>query len=80
MKKKQGRPIVPTSARQKTPWKAYGISRATYYWRKGYDDLPELKYPFFDDPDIGVENPFREPKCPMWDAHDIGVEGCEYSF
>lgn len=52
---KQGRPIVPTSARQKTPWKAYGISRATFYTRKRYGDLPEPKYPMWDAHDIGVE-------------------------
>jgi hypothetical protein len=76
MSKKPGRPIVPTSASQLTPWKAYGKSRAWYYWRKQYGDLPEPRYPFFDAHDIDL----LEPKYPMWDAHDIGVEGREYPF
>ena len=54
MNKPLGRPIVPTSERQKKPWKAHGKSRAWFYWRKRYGDLPEPKYPFWDAPDIGV--------------------------
>ena len=77
MSKQMGRPIVPTSARQKEPWKAHGVSRATFYWRKAYGDVREPKYPFFDDPDIGVEYPAQYPHA---DAHDIGVEGCERPF
>ena len=52
-----GRPINSNSARQKTPWKAWGMSRAWYYWRKRYGDLPEPKYPMWDAYDIGVRPP-----------------------
>lgn len=40
LKTKRGRPIEPKSARQKRPWMRLGISRATFYWRKRYGDLP----------------------------------------
>ena len=36
----KGRPINPRSARQKKPWKVLCMSRATYYWKKKYGDLP----------------------------------------
>ena len=55
MSKQMGRPTVPTSERQRTPWRAWGKSRAWFYWRKRYGDLPEPKYPFWDAYDIGVE-------------------------
>ena len=55
MRKQMGRPIVPTSARQKTPWKAWGKSRAWYYWYKKWDALPPPPYPNWDAHDIGVE-------------------------
>ena len=54
MRTKIGRPIDPNSASQREPWRAYGISRATYYWYKRYDALPEPKYPFYDAHDIGL--------------------------
>lgn len=70
MRTQIGRPIDPTSASQRTPWMAYGKSRAWYYWRKRYGDLPEPKYPFWDAPDIGVEQP--EPQW-EWEAYEIGL-------
>jgi len=54
MRTQIGRPIDPNSASQRTPWKAYGKSRAWYYWRKRYGDLPEPKYPFWDAHDIAL--------------------------
>jgi len=38
---KLGRPIIPDSERQCEPWKAFGMSRATFYWKKRYGDLPQ---------------------------------------
>lgn len=36
-----GRPIIPDSERQREPWKELGVSRATFYWKKRYGDLPK---------------------------------------
>ena len=37
----QGRPVDPKSERSRKPWEKYGISRAAFYWRKRYGDLPQ---------------------------------------
>lgn len=37
-----GRPVDPNSEASLRPWAELGISRATYYWRKRYNDLPVL--------------------------------------
>jgi len=36
----RGRPINPNSNRQQEPWKAYGLSRAAWSYKKKYNDLP----------------------------------------
>ena len=41
--KSQGRPVDPTSERSLKPWLKLGMSRATFYWRKRYDDLPKRR-------------------------------------
>jgi endonuclease I len=41
--RKQGRPVDPKSEAQREPWRKLGISRATFYWRKRYGDLPVRK-------------------------------------
>jgi hypothetical protein len=38
---KLGRPIIPDSERQRAPWEMLGVSRATFYWKKRYGDLPK---------------------------------------
>lgn len=43
IKRGPGRPIVPTSESFTKPWLKLGVSRATYYWRKRYNDLPTRK-------------------------------------
>jgi hypothetical protein len=40
MSKRRGRPIDPTSERAREPWEAHGLSRASWYWKKRYGDLP----------------------------------------
>jgi hypothetical protein len=40
IERKQGRPVDPKSEAQREPWKRLGVSRATYYWRKRYGDVP----------------------------------------
>lgn len=37
----QGRPIDPKSERSLKPWDKLGMSRASFYWRKRYGDLPK---------------------------------------
>ena len=36
----QGRPVDPRSERSRKPWEKLKISRASFYWRKRYGDLP----------------------------------------
>jgi hypothetical protein len=38
---KTGRPVNPKSEASREPWKKLGISRATFYWKKRYGDLPK---------------------------------------
>jgi hypothetical protein len=37
----QGRPIDPKSERSRKPWEKFKMSRASFYWRKRYGDLPK---------------------------------------
>ena len=37
----QGRPVDPKSERSRKPWEKLGMSRASFYWRKRYGDLPK---------------------------------------
>ena len=39
--KSQGRPVDPGSERSRKPWDRLGMSRASFYWRKRYGDLPK---------------------------------------
>lgn len=39
--KSQGRPVDPLSERSRKPWEKLGMSRASFYWRKRYGDLPK---------------------------------------
>ena len=39
--KSQGRPVDPKSERSRKPWVRLGMSRASFYWRKRYGDLPK---------------------------------------
>ena len=39
--KSQGRPVDPKSERSRKPWVRLGMSRASFYWRKRYGDLPQ---------------------------------------
>ena len=41
MTRKIGRPVDPDSERSRRSWVALGMSRATYYWKKRYSDLPK---------------------------------------
>ena len=36
----QGRPVDPKSERSLKPWEKLGMSRASFYWKKRYNDLP----------------------------------------
>lgn len=39
--KSQGRTVDPASERSRKPWEQLGMSRAAFYWRKRYGDLPK---------------------------------------
>ena len=39
-----GRRPDPRSERSIQPWLKLKISRATYYWKKKYNDLPQLTH------------------------------------
>lgn len=43
--KSQGRPVDPQSERSRKPWLRLGMSRATFYWHKRYNDLPKRPLP-----------------------------------
>lgn len=45
MKKPIGRPVNPKSEASREPWKKLGMSRATFYWKKRYNDLPARTSP-----------------------------------
>ena len=46
MLKARGRPVDPGSERSRKPWEKLGMSRASFYWRKRYGDLPKLPMKF----------------------------------
>jgi hypothetical protein len=41
--KSMGRPVDPKSERSLKPWLKLEMSRASFYWRKRYGDLPKAK-------------------------------------
>src|SRR5580765_1698485 len=42
---KMGRPVDPDSEASQKPWEKLGISRASFYWKKRYGDLPTEPIP-----------------------------------
>src|SRR4029077_13147940 len=43
--KKLGRPVDPDSEASQKPWEKLGMSRASFYWKKRYGDLPKNAHP-----------------------------------
>lgn len=41
--KKLGRPVDPDSEASRKPWEKLGMSRASFYWKKRYGDLPKAR-------------------------------------
>ena len=57
-RRSQGRPVDPTSERSRKPWKKLNMSRASFYWRKRYGDVPKKPLP-------GKRE--RKPPSPSWE-------------
>jgi hypothetical protein len=55
----RGRPINLNSANQQKPWVALNMSRATFYWKKRYGDLPVISIFKTKWPD-GLRNELRQ--------------------
>ena len=41
----QGRPVDTRSERSRKPWEKLNMSRASFYWRKRYGDVPKRPLP-----------------------------------
>jgi len=65
---KMGRPVDPDSEASQKPWEKLGISRASFYWKKRYGDLPTEPIPV----NLRRTSPRRTAKpSPSWAAKKV---------